>query len=101
MTETTLIIAAVLFALVLILLYAGMIMVKNIVESIAFTARSEKRNRRVLEQVRRGEYPDNREYKPVDGYGYPSPTGSSPLACAKTAENAPARTGKTGKAGER
>jgi hypothetical protein len=74
MTETTLIIAAVLFVLVPILLYAGLIMVKNIVESIAFTARSEKRNRRVLEQVRRGEYQDNREYKPVDGYGYPSPT---------------------------
>jgi len=74
MTETTLIIAAVLFVFALILLYAGLIMVKNIVESIAFTARSKKRNRRVLEQVRRGEYPDYREYKPVDGYGYPSPT---------------------------
>jgi len=76
MTETTLIIAAVLFVFALILLYAGLIMVKNIVESIAFTARSKKRNRRVLEQVRRGEYPDYREYKPVDGYGYPSPTAS-------------------------
>ena len=75
MTETTLIIAAVLFAFAVILLYAGLIMVKNIIESIAFTARSKKRNRRVLEQVRRGEYPDNREYKPVDGYGYPSPRG--------------------------
>ena len=74
MTETTLIIAAVLFAFALILLYAGLIMVKNIVESIAFTARSKKRNCRVLEQVRRGEYPDYRECKPVDGYGYPSPT---------------------------
>lgn len=31
----------------------------------------------------------------------PSPTGSSPLACAKTAENAPARTVKSGEAGER
>jgi hypothetical protein len=89
MTETTLIIAAVLFVLVPILLYAGLIMVKNIVESIAFTARSEKRNRRVLEQVRRGEYPDNREYKPVDGYGYPSPTP------ADTAKNAVSRQTRT------
>jgi hypothetical protein len=85
-TETTLIIAAVLFVLVPI---TGMIMVKNIVESIAFAARSEKRNRRVLEQVRRGEYPDNREYKPVDGYGYPSPTP------ADTAKNAVSRQTRT------
>ena len=89
MTETTLIIAAVLFVLVPILLYAGLIMVKNIVESIAFTARSEKRNRRVLEQVRRGEYPDNREYKPVDGYGYPSPT---PTCAPKNAVSRQTRT---------
>ena len=74
MTETTLIIAAVLLVFALILCYAAIVIVKNIIDAIAFTARSKKRNRRVLEQVRRGEYPDYREYKPVDGYGYPSPT---------------------------
>ena len=74
MTETTLIIAAVLFVFALVLCYATIVIVKNIIDAIAFTARSKKRNRRVLEQVRRGEYPDYRECKPVDGYGYPSPT---------------------------
>jgi len=76
MTETTLIIAAVLFVFALVLCYAAIVIVKNIIDAIAFTARSKKRNRRVLEQVRSGEYPDYREYKPVDGYGYPSPTAS-------------------------